>query len=101
MIEQMKQQADPIIDRVCSEFGISRVEVMGDSRKHRASTPRKLLMHILRGAGWQLAEIGELLNNRHHSTIIYGIKDIEVRLRDSVAMQASLDRVMLGTTCAD
>jgi len=101
MIEQLQQEAEPIIDRLCYEFGIKREEVIGDTRRHRVSTPRKLLMVILRRQGWQLTEIGKFLNNRHHSTVIYGIKDIEKRLHESVAMQNSLERITLGALACE
>ena len=91
-------QAAPIIASVCHEFGILADDLRGSTRKHAVSTPRKLLMYILhREQGWTLQSIGALLA-RHHSTIIYGVRDTEHRLRESVAMQASLERITLGAT---
>lgn len=80
---------------MCHEFGVCADELKSSTRKANVSTPRKVLMYLLRQQGWTLEAIGALLG-RHHSTVLYGVRDIQQRVNDSLAMQASIERINLG-----
>ena len=96
MTSDTQTNADPYIDRICSEFGVTRDQLVGPGRSQTVSAPRKLLMAALRQQGWHLREIAALLGNRHHSTVIQGIRDVSKRLASSPALQTIYSRVTLG-----
>ena len=96
MTSTTQTDPSPYIERICTEFGVSRDELIGHGKKQAVSAPRKLLMAALRSQGWQLQQIGALLSNRHHSTVIAGIKDMRKRIDSSAALQSIYKRVTLG-----
>lgn len=65
--------SDRVIAEVAGRFGITQRELCGKGRARRVAVPRHLAMHILREQGNRsLAEIGELLGGRDHSTVRHG-----------------------------
>jgi len=100
MTNDTQTNADPYIARICSEFGVNREQLLGPGRSQTVSAPRKLLMAALREQGWQLREIAALIGNRHHSTVIQGIRDMSKRLAASPALQTIYSRVTLGAESA-
>ena len=96
-LDMLTEQAQPYIDRICQEFRVTRDALLGDSRCAAVSGPRKLLMAILRNKGWQLQEIGDYVGKRHHSTVVYAIKDVQTRMQSNQALQASYNRITLGS----
>tara|TARA_S200002703_G_scaffold134390_1_gene122924 strand:- start:1980 stop:2294 length:315 start_codon:yes stop_codon:yes gene_type:complete len=100
-IDALTEQAQPYIQRICQEFGVTRDALLGDSRCAAVSGPRKMLMAILRSKGWQLNKIGNYVGNRHPTTVVYAIKDVQARMDNNQALQDSYNRVTLGNNAPD
>jgi len=77
--------ADEIIDRVARHFGLDVSEVKGRSRKRDIARPRQVAMYLLREeTDASLPQIGELLDGRDHSTILYGCERVAELLEEDL-----------------
>ncbi len=89
-------RADELITRVAAHYGVPR-DVM------RSAERRKSYVHARHVAAWALrrtlelsyAEIGQLLGDRDHSTMIYACAKVEERRRRDWEYARELD-MMLG-----
>ncbi len=74
---------DVIIDEVASYYGITIADIKGTKRSNKISNPRQLTMYLLRElTDITLANIGEFLGGKDHSTVMYGLTKIEKQLSD-------------------
>jgi len=65
----------------CKEAEVTKSELIGSSRQGHVVHARWSIMLGLRRAGLSSPEIGRLLGNRDHSTVLHGLsKSAEVRL---------------------
>lgn len=62
---------DEIILQVCKYYDISVNELTGRCRKRTLTRARQVVSYVLSKKGYSLADIGKMLGNRDHSTIIY------------------------------
>src|SRR3989338_3055083 len=70
-------EPEEVVRAVSSFYNLKVSELKGGKRDKIFSLPRQILYYILRtevGAG--LAEIGELLGGRDHTTVLYGVRKI-------------------------
>lgn len=66
-----------ILSVITREFHVSREELLSRSRAHRISHLRQVAMYLLREkTSLSFPEIGELLGDRDHTTIMYGHEKI-------------------------
>ncbi|MFO8036749.1 MAG: chromosomal replication initiator protein DnaA [Anaerolineales bacterium] len=73
------REVDPdlIMKTTAEEFEITKEELISRSRSHRIALPRQVAMYILREeAEISLPQIGEMLGNRDHTTVMYGHEKI-------------------------
>jgi len=69
---------DAIIDAVCSHFDVSRQALHSKTRSKRVATARHVAMYLLRHDSYQaLTQIGRILGNRDHSTVLYAYRKVE------------------------
>ena len=73
-----------VLDTVCRHFHMTADQLTGPSRSRDITYARHIAMYLLR-PHHPLAEIGRLLGNRDHSTVLSGCRRIEKE-------QASLDQ---------
>ena len=74
-----------IIDRVADHFGLNVGQVKGRSRKRDIARPRQVAMYLIREeTDASLPQIGELLDGRDHSTILYGCERIAELLEEDL-----------------
>ena len=72
---------DVIIEVVCRYFEIDREALLSKSREKRVAYPRQLAMYLMRElAHRSLAEIGQTLGGRDHSTVHHGWRKMEKSL---------------------
>ena len=93
---------DEIIGHVARHFGLEVDQVKGRSRKRDIARPRQIAMYLIREeTDASLPQIGDLLDGRDHSTILYGCervaelleKNLDFR-RDVMAVRQNLyDRI--------
>jgi chromosomal replication initiator protein len=81
---------DAIIDAVCSHFDVSRQALHSKARSKRVATARHVAMYLLRHDAYQpLTQIGRILGDRDHSTVLYACRKVEREA--AVLPQAELD----------
>ena len=69
---------EKIIKLVCQTFKISPAALSGKGRTHHLALGRQVAMYLLRiEGGLRYTEIGKILGNKDHSTVIHAIKKIE------------------------
>lgn len=69
--------AAAIIDTVCAHFGVDVQDLASKKRDRKTSYARHIVMYLLREVGRQsLSDIGRMLGNRDHSTVIHAIHRI-------------------------
>ena len=64
---------------VCDKFGVSRSDLMGQSREARFARARHEAFLRLIEAGWSTARIGRAFR-RDHTTVIYGARRARQRI---------------------
>jgi len=79
---------EKIIEDVCRKFGVDKSELVSPRRKKEIVLPRQVAMYLLRETkSLSLDRIGRLLGGRDHSTVFYGIKSIEKRIKSEGDLQ--------------
>jgi len=74
---QAEVSADAILDAVCRQFSVSLNDIKGPSRARDITYARHVAMYLLRNHGSRaLVEIGQLLGNRDHSTVLHACRKI-------------------------
>jgi len=66
---------------ICEEYGVSLIELLSSNRRNKVIEARASLALKLRKAGFSLQEIGALIGNRNHSTIIHLIEIAERNIK--------------------
>ena len=78
---------------VIGRDGLKIADIKSKSNSQQVVFPRKVAMFLLRKLSeLSYPEIGKLFNDKHHSTVMYAVKDIEERR----AKDTDLDRVLAG-----
>ena len=69
---------DYIIDLVADHFDISPKDIKGEKKERRLAYPRQIAMYLCREfTNMNLNNIGKIMGNRDHSTVLYGTNKIE------------------------
>jgi chromosomal replication initiator protein len=91
--EGKKPNANEIIKAVARHYHLKIPEIKSKSNSQQVVFPRKIAMYLLRHLSeLSYPEIGKLFNDKHHSTVMYSVRDIEERR----AKDTDLDRVLQG-----
>ncbi len=89
---------DQILTAVCQYYQVTLSDLASSSRKRKITFPRQMAMYLSRTeTDASFPEIGEVLGNRDHTTILYGFEKIKaivdtdrVARRDSIAIKTTL-----------
>ncbi|MEX2102071.1 MAG: chromosomal replication initiator protein DnaA [Actinomycetota bacterium] len=91
---------ETILDEVATYFGLSRDDLVSPSRSRPLTNARHIAMYLIRECtGLSLVKIGEIFGGRDHSTALYGINQVEkkMRARDTTYKQVQdLSRIIRG-----
>ncbi|HEX7181734.1 MAG TPA: chromosomal replication initiator protein DnaA [Thermoanaerobaculia bacterium] len=91
--EGKKPNAGDIIKAVARHYDLKISEIKSKSNSQQVVFPRKVAMYLLRRLSEiSYPEIGKLFNDKHHSTVMYAVRDIE----DRRAKDPDLDRILQG-----
>ncbi|MFO1054215.1 MAG: chromosomal replication initiator protein DnaA [Planctomycetota bacterium] len=72
-----------VITLVTTEFSVSARELTGKGRAQTVSLPRQICMFIARQlTELSYEEIGRSFSDRDHTTVLYGVRKVEKRMRD-------------------
>lgn len=77
-----------IVEEVARHFGLDAAQIRGRSRKRDIARPRQIAMYLIREeTDASLPQIGDLLDGRDHSTILYGCERIADMIEEDVDMR--------------
>ncbi|MCD6599298.1 MAG: chromosomal replication initiator protein DnaA [Dehalococcoidia bacterium] len=76
-----KKGANLILQTVADYFNLSTEELRGDTRNRKIALARQIAMYLMKEEdNCSFTEIGKLLGNRSHATIIYGHRKIATQI---------------------
>jgi chromosomal replication initiator protein len=85
--------AEQIIETVARHYGTSVEALQGKGRRQSVAMPRQVAMYLMREeTGASLAEIGQHLGGRDHTTVLYGYD----KMAQEIEVDAHLRREILG-----
>ena len=84
---------DFIIKTVCDHFHVTKDEIVSARRSADVAYPRQIIMYLCRQNcnNVPLKNIGEILGNRDHSTVMHGIQKIEKELTSSESTRKTIE----------
>ena len=82
-----------ILQTVCDHFKVSKDEILSAKRSADIAYPRQIIMYLCRQNcnNVPLKNIGELLGNRDHSTVMHGIQKIEKQMETNDATRKTIE----------
>ena len=81
-----------IIDAISKCLGYSREDIEGHTRRQEVVKARDLIAFLLREYGnISYSEIGRLLGNRDHTTILHAYKKIKQRIKTHPELKIQLE----------
>ena len=84
-----------IINEVSRTFNVSAADIRSDKRNANISQARQVAIYIVdQVTGLSLKSIGSEFGNKHHSTIIYALKEIKGKIEKDVALKATVDDII-------
>lgn len=99
MITTSKQNADhfppsSIINAVADYYSLSADDITGRKRDFKTSQARHITMYLLRQQNsYSLTDIGKLLGNRDHSTVIHGCEKIASEIGIDSRLSKSVEEI--------
>ena len=83
---------DLIVDIVSEHYNTTSAELYSDNRSRNIAYPRQVAMYLCRKlTGMSLADIGKMMGNRDHSTVLHGCNKVEKDLKNDVSLQNTID----------
>ena len=79
------------INTVSTFFSLGKRRLLGENRSQVVVVPRQILMYLLRvELGLSFQEVGRLLGNRDHTTIMHGVEKISSNLSTNDQLRKNL-----------
>ena len=83
-----------VLRAVANHFELKNVDLTGPRRLKKLVLPRQILMYLLRSElKVSLMEIGRLLGDRDHTTIMYGVDKVTKLLADSEELRVDVMKI--------
>jgi len=84
-----------IINEVSRTFDVTPADIRSDKRNSNISLARQVAIYIVAEVtGLSLKAIGNEFGNKHHSTIIYALKEIKLKLEKDVALKNTVEEII-------
>lgn len=84
-----------IINEVARTFDVSPADIRSSKKSANISLARQVAIYIVdRVTGLSLKAIGSEFGNKHHSTIIYSLKESKAKIEKDVALKATVDDII-------
>mgnify|MGYP004661893553 CR=1 FL=1 len=84
-----------IINEVARTFDVSAADIRSDKRNSNISQARQVAIYIVHEVtSLSLKAIGSEFGNKHYSTIIYSLKEIDKNLEENVQLKATVDDII-------
>lgn len=83
-----------IIEAVCQFYEISNENILGPSREKRFSTPRQIIMHLMRKElGMSYPAIGNELGGRDHTTAMHADNKINNKVENDLRLRQEIELI--------
>lgn len=92
--EKKRVSPKEVIKEAASYFNLKIFQLKGKRRDKNIALPRQILMYLLRTQNeLSLMEIGRVLGNRDHTTVLHGVKKITGLLPKEEALRGDILRI--------
>ena len=86
---------DKILNEVARTYGTSVDNILSDKRNANISKARQAAMYIVREVtSLSMENIGEKFGGKHHSTVIYNIKECEKEMETNPSVKATIQGII-------
>ena len=86
---------DNIINEVARTFDVSPSDIRSDKRSANISQARQVAIYVVEQVtNLSLKAIGIEFGNKHHSSIIYALKEIKNKIEKDVSLKATIDDII-------
>ncbi len=86
---------DKIINEVARTFDVSPADIRSDKRSANISQARQVAIYVVEQVtSLSLKAIGTEFGNKHHSSIIYALKEIKNKIEKDVSLKATIDDII-------
>lgn len=86
---------DKILNEVARTYGVSVEDITSNKRNAEISKARQAAMYIVRTVTKESMEkIGEAFGNKHHSTVIYNIREAEKDMENDPTVKATIQGII-------
>ena len=90
---------EAILRCVCNSLNVAEKDLLGGSRQREFVRARHLSMYLLKNdAGMPVTNIGRIMGDRNHSTVLHGIKNVSHRLTHDISLQNDLNHIRKSLT---
>lgn len=84
-----------IINEVARTFDVSAADIRSEKRNAKISQARQVAIYIIKEVtDLPLKSIGKEFGNKHYSTVIYVLKEMEEKLAGNVSLKATVDDII-------
>lgn len=93
----IKKDPAKVIEAVSEYYQIGKRLLLGDSRARPIARPRQVLMYLLRtDLGIPLEEVGRLVGDRDHTTVMHAVEKITQLAVTDVNIREDMSKIKLG-----
>ncbi|MBQ7116675.1 MAG: chromosomal replication initiator protein DnaA [Clostridia bacterium] len=86
---------DNIINEVARTFDVSPADIRSDKRSANISQARQVAIYVVEQVtSLSLKAIGIEFGNKHHSSIIYALKEIRNKIEKDVSLKSTIDDII-------
>ncbi len=90
-----KLTPESIIEVIAEHFNISTSDIYSVNKSRNIAYPRQVAMYLCRKlTDLSLADIGKLMGNRDHTTILHGIDKVDTNIKKDTSMQNTIEVLM-------
>lgn len=92
--KRVRATPEQTLDAVSKYYQIGKRALLGDSRARPIARPRQVLMYLLRThLGIPLEEVGRLVGNRDHTTVMHAVEKITQLASANVQISEDISRI--------
>ncbi|MBN4089332.1 chromosomal replication initiator protein DnaA [Mycoplasma enhydrae] len=88
---------EKILETVCKYYGIEKKQIKSISRSKEVVIPRKIAIYLIRNNfDMTLQEIGKMVGDQAHSTIIASLTWIKNNMKKNAALRTAIEKIQLS-----
>jgi chromosomal replication initiator protein len=93
----VKKDPGDVISAVSNYYQVGKRSLLGESRARPIARPRQILMYLLRThLGLPLEEVGHLVGDRDHTTVMHAVGKITELATTDVQIREDISKIKLG-----